>query len=215
MGTLTYSPLSGDWLSGAWGRDSTPTSPARQRLAARFDMSLPANQRKLEVVEELGRLAGDAGLSLIELAIAFVIRHPGVTSAIIGPRTMAQLESQLPAADVTLGDDVLERIDELVAPGVTINPEDNSYGTRSSRRQHVVADSVYPDEEHHHGTATGDQDGQDACRELHRRRLPQPRPQRRRRLACRGPGPLHPRRPHQLALARQRAVPRLAMIRMS
>jgi aryl-alcohol dehydrogenase-like predicted oxidoreductase len=92
-------------------------------------MSLPANQRKLEVVEELGRLAGDAGLSLIELAIAFVIRHPGVTSAIIGPRTMAQLESQLPAADVTLGDDVLERIDELVAPGVTINPEDNSYGT--------------------------------------------------------------------------------------
>ena len=129
MGTLTYSPLSGGWLSGAWGRDSTPTSPARQRLAARFDMSLPANQRKLEVVEELGRLAEGAGPSLIELAIAFVIRHPGVTSAIIGPRTMAQLESQLPAADVTLEDDVLDRIDELVPPGVTIKPEDNSYGT--------------------------------------------------------------------------------------
>ena len=129
MGTLTYSPLSGGWLSGAWGRDSTPTSPPRQRLAARFDMSLPANQRKLEVVEELGRLAEGAGPSLIELAIAFVIRHPGVTSAIIGPRTMAQLESQLPAADVTLEDDVLDRIDELVPPGVTIKPEDNSYGT--------------------------------------------------------------------------------------
>jgi aryl-alcohol dehydrogenase-like predicted oxidoreductase len=129
MGTLTYSPLSGGWLSGTWGRDSAPTSPARRALAARFDMSLPANQRKLEVVGELTRLADDAGLTLIELAIGFVLSHRGVTSAIIGPRTMAQLESQLPAAGVALGDDVLHRIDELVPPGVTINPEDNSYGT--------------------------------------------------------------------------------------
>jgi aryl-alcohol dehydrogenase-like predicted oxidoreductase len=129
MGTLTYSPLSGGWLSGAWSRDASPTSPARKRLAARFDMSLPANQRKLEVVEQLSKLADDAGLTLIELAIAFVINHPAVTSAIIGPRTMEQLESQLPAADVTLSPEILDRIDELVAPGVTINPEDNSYGT--------------------------------------------------------------------------------------
>jgi aryl-alcohol dehydrogenase-like predicted oxidoreductase len=129
MGTLTYSPLSGGWLSGAWGRDSSPTSPVRQRLAARFDMALPENQRKLDVVEELSKLADDAGLTLIELAIGFVINHPGVTSAIIGPRTMEQLESQLPAAGVALDAEVLDRIDELVAPGVTINPEDNSYGT--------------------------------------------------------------------------------------
>jgi aryl-alcohol dehydrogenase-like predicted oxidoreductase len=129
MGTLTYSPLSGGWLSGAWSRDASPTSPARKRLAARFDMSLPANQRKLEVVEQLSTLADDAGLNLIELAIAFVINHPGVTSAIIGPRTMEQLESQLPAADVRLSPEILDRIDEVVAPGVTINPEDNSYGT--------------------------------------------------------------------------------------
>jgi aryl-alcohol dehydrogenase-like predicted oxidoreductase len=129
MGTLTYSPLSGGWLSGAWSRDASPTSPARKRLTARFDMSLPANQRKLEVVEGLSKLADDAGISLIELAIAFVINHPGVTSAIIGPRTMEQLESQLPAADVRLGTDLLDRIDQLVAPGVTINPEDNSYGS--------------------------------------------------------------------------------------
>ena len=128
MGTLTYSPLSGGWLSGTWGRGSSPTSPARGRLAARFDMALPANQRKLEVVEQLTKLADGAGISLIELAIAFVINHPGVTSAIIGPRTMVQLESQPPAADITLSSDVLDRIDELVAPGVTVNPEDNSYG---------------------------------------------------------------------------------------
>jgi aryl-alcohol dehydrogenase-like predicted oxidoreductase len=139
MGTLTYSPLSGGWLSGSWGKDSSPTSPARQRLAARFDMSLPANQRKLEIVEQLAQLADDAGLTLIELAIAFVINHPGVTSAIIGPRTMVQLQSQLPAADVTLSRDVLDRVDQLVAPGVTVNPEDNSYGaaelTAAARRR--------------------------------------------------------------------------------
>lgn len=129
MGTLTYSPLSGGWLSGRWRKDgaSAPTSSARP--TARFDMAQPANQRKLDVVEELFHLAQQAGLTLIELAIAFVIRHPGVTAAIVGPRTMDQLEAYLPAADVTLPTDVLDRIDELVAPGVTINPDDNSYGT--------------------------------------------------------------------------------------
>ena len=91
-------------------------------------MQLLENQRKLDVVEELAQLAEQAGMTLIELAIAFVINHPGVTSAIIGPRTMEQLLSQLPAADVIVSADVLDRIDQLVAPGVTINPEDNSYG---------------------------------------------------------------------------------------
>jgi aryl-alcohol dehydrogenase-like predicted oxidoreductase len=102
MGILTYSPLSGGWLSGNWTADSSPTSPARQRLAARFDMSLPENQRKLEAVEHLAQVAEGAGVSLIELAIAFVVNHPAVTSAIIGPRTMEQLDSQIPAADVAL-----------------------------------------------------------------------------------------------------------------
>jgi aryl-alcohol dehydrogenase-like predicted oxidoreductase len=128
MGILSYSPLSGGWLSGRWRRDavSAPTSAARP--SARFDMSSPANQRKLDVVEELAQLADQAGLPLIQLAIAFVINHPAVTAAIIGPRTMEQLESQLPAAEVTLTADILDRIDQLVAPGVTINPDDNSYG---------------------------------------------------------------------------------------
>jgi len=128
MGILTYSPLSGGWLSGNWTANSSPTSPARQRLAKRFDMSLPENQRKLEVVEQLAQLADDAGLTLIELAIAFVINHPGVTSAIVGPRTMEQLDSQLPAADVVLDTATLDRIDEIVKPGVVLNPADTSYG---------------------------------------------------------------------------------------
>src|SRR4051794_743206 len=132
MGILTYSPLAGGWLSGRYGKDAnaSPASSARARgaLAARFDMSLPENQRKLDAVEQLAKVADDAGLSMIELAIAFVINHPGVTSAIIGPRTMEQLDSQLPAAAVHLDDAVLDRIDEIVKPGVVLTPADTSYG---------------------------------------------------------------------------------------
>ncbi len=89
---------------------------------------MPENQRKLEAVEQLAQVADDAGLSMIELAIAFVVNHPAVTSAIIGPRTMEQLDSQLPAAGVTLDATVLDRIDEIVKPGVNLNPADTSYG---------------------------------------------------------------------------------------
>ena len=128
MGILTYSPLAGGWLSGGWTADSSPTSPARKRLAARYDMELPENQRKLRAVEQLAEVARDAGLSMIELAIAFVTGHPGVTSAIIGPRTAEQLDSQLPAADAVLDAATLDRIDAIVAPGVTVNPADTSYG---------------------------------------------------------------------------------------
>jgi aryl-alcohol dehydrogenase-like predicted oxidoreductase len=139
MGTLTYSPLAGGWLSGKWRKDTVPTPASAARPSARFDMTSPVNQQKLEIVDTLGQVADEAGISLIELAIAFVINHPGVTSAIIGPRTMQQLVSQLPAADVTLPVEVLDRIDEVVAPGVTLNPDDNSYGsgelTASARRR--------------------------------------------------------------------------------
>jgi aryl-alcohol dehydrogenase-like predicted oxidoreductase len=130
MGVISYSPLAGGWLSGRYRKDSEvqgPMSPARQRLANRFDMSLAVNQHKLDAAEQLAQLADEAGLTLIELAIAFVLRHPAVTAAIIGPRTMGHLESQLNAADVELSDDVLDRIDEIVAPGTTINPADNGW----------------------------------------------------------------------------------------
>jgi aryl-alcohol dehydrogenase-like predicted oxidoreductase len=78
-------------------------------------------------------------MTMIELALAWAINHPGVTSAIIGPRTMEQLESQLPSVHVTLDTAILDRVDELVAPGVTLNADDNSYGaaelTASARRR--------------------------------------------------------------------------------
>jgi aryl-alcohol dehydrogenase-like predicted oxidoreductase len=128
MGVIPWSPLASGWLSGRYRKGQEPPRSTRaERLPRRFDLSLPANQRKLEIADTLATLADEAGHTLIEMAIAFVIRHPAVTAAIIGPRTMEQLESQLPAADVTLADDVLDRIDELVPPGTNVNPEDTGW----------------------------------------------------------------------------------------
>jgi aryl-alcohol dehydrogenase-like predicted oxidoreductase len=128
MGVISWSPLGGGWLSGRYRKDSQlqgPMSPAR--LVNRFDMSLEANQRKLDAAEQLAELADAAGMTLIEMALAFVLRHPAVTSAIIGPRTMEHLESQLTATDIELSDDVLDRIDQIVEPGVNINPADGGW----------------------------------------------------------------------------------------
>src|SRR4051794_827002 len=128
MGVIPWSPLAGGWLSGRWraGREA-PQSTRAERLPGRFDLSIPANARKLEAVEALAQLGEEAGLTLIQLALAFVLRHPAVTAPIIGPRTMEHLESQLAALDVTLGDDVLDRIDAIVPPGVDFNPADAGY----------------------------------------------------------------------------------------
>jgi aryl-alcohol dehydrogenase-like predicted oxidoreductase len=125
MGVITWSPLAGGWLTGQYraGRE-VPQSRRAMLLPARYDMALEANQRKLVATDQFALLAAEAGLSLIELSLGFIRRHPAVTSVIIGPRTMEHLESQLPAADVTLPDDVLDRIDEIVPPGVTLNPDD-------------------------------------------------------------------------------------------
>jgi aryl-alcohol dehydrogenase-like predicted oxidoreductase len=128
MGVIPWSPLAGGWLSGRYRKDTEiPVSNRAQRIPARYDMSDPGNQRKLDAADALARLADDAGVTLIEMALAFVIRHPAVTAAIIGPRTMEHLESQLPAADVELSDDVLDRIDEIVPPGINVNPVDGGW----------------------------------------------------------------------------------------
>ncbi len=122
MGVLAWGPLNGGWLSGRWRAGATHMENSRSgAIAIRYDLSVPDNQRKLAIVEELALLAEKAGISLIHLAIAFVIRHPAITAAIIGPRTMAHLESYLGATDVVLDDDVLDRIDELVPPGSDVS----------------------------------------------------------------------------------------------
>jgi aryl-alcohol dehydrogenase-like predicted oxidoreductase len=125
MGVIPWSPLSGGWLSGRWRKgQEAPTSSRAGRLPHRFDLSIPDNQRKLDAVEQFALLAEENGLSLIHLALAFVLRHPAVTAPIIGPRTMEQLESQLGAAEVELSDEILDRIDEIVPPGTNVNPRD-------------------------------------------------------------------------------------------
>jgi aryl-alcohol dehydrogenase-like predicted oxidoreductase len=126
MGAIVWSPLDGGWLSGKWRRGADDLASRRSaRVPDRYDLSTPENQRKLDAADALAHVAEDAGLTLIELALAFVLRHPAVTSAIIGPRTMEHLESQLGAADVELSDEVLDRVDAIVPPGVNINPADS------------------------------------------------------------------------------------------
>jgi aryl-alcohol dehydrogenase-like predicted oxidoreductase len=146
MGVIPWSPLAGGWLTGRWRKgveSTTPTSHARQRLVERYDLSLPSVQRKLEATESLAQLAEQSGIPLVEMAMAFVLGHPAVTAAIIGPRTIEQLESLLPTADVKLPSDVLDRIDEIVAPGTNVNPADGGWASpalepRALRRSGAV-----------------------------------------------------------------------------
>jgi aryl-alcohol dehydrogenase-like predicted oxidoreductase len=128
IGVIPWSPLAGGWLSGRYRKGAElPTSTRADRLPARYDLSLPGNQRKFEAADALGALSDEAGIPLIEIAIAFVLNHPGVTSAIIGPRTMEHLESQLPAAGRTLSPELLDRIDEIVPPATNFNYADAGY----------------------------------------------------------------------------------------
>ena len=141
MGVIPWSPLAGGWLTGRWRKGQEPPASTRaQRLPQRYDLSLPANQRKLEAADALAQLAEQAGITLIHLALAFVLNHPAVSAAIIGPRTMEQLESQLGAVDVTLDAALLDRIDEIVPPGQNFSLADAGWtppalGDASLRRR--------------------------------------------------------------------------------
>jgi aryl-alcohol dehydrogenase-like predicted oxidoreductase len=128
MGVLPWSPLAGGWLSGRYRKGAeTPASQRATRMPGRYDLAEPGNQRKLDAADALAKLADEVGISLIHLALAFVLAHPAVTAPIIGPRTMDHLESQLGAVEVTLSSDVLDRIDEIVPPGVTLSRFDAGY----------------------------------------------------------------------------------------
>jgi aryl-alcohol dehydrogenase-like predicted oxidoreductase len=142
LGVLSWSPLAGGWLSGAFhARGGVPDNDARaqraRRMPARFDLTTPANRAKLEAVEAFAELADERGTTLPRLALAFVLQAPAVTSAIIGPRTIEQLTSLLDAATLELDEAVLDRIDEIVLPGTTVNPADDDHlapiGLRDTR----------------------------------------------------------------------------------
>lgn len=120
LGVMVWSPLASGWLTGAVHRDQEVTTNRASFMPQRFDLTDPANQSRMDAVERLAALADQAGLTLIQLALGFVTAHPGVTSALIGPRTPDHLASQLAAAETVLTGDVLDAIDTIVAPGTDL-----------------------------------------------------------------------------------------------
>ena len=132
MGVIAWSPLGGGWLSGRWrlGVEDL-TSRRASRIPDRYDMDKPENQAKLRAADALAVLAEKNGISLIHMALAFVMTHPAVTSAIIGPRTAEHLEGQLGAVDVSLSDELLDAVDAVVAPGTNFSYFDAGYAPPS------------------------------------------------------------------------------------
>ena len=124
MGVLAWSPLASGWLSGAVRAGRQISTNRATVVPQRFDLDIPANRARLDAVEKLAKIAEQAELSLIQLALGFVTTHPAVTSALIGPRTLEHLRSQLEAADTVLPADVLDEIDAVVAPGTDLAPDE-------------------------------------------------------------------------------------------
>jgi aryl-alcohol dehydrogenase-like predicted oxidoreductase len=135
MGVIVWSPLAGGWLAGKYRRGEEPAEDSRAAryrrighpVAARFDLSRPGNQRKLDLVEDLAIVADKAGLRLPHMAVAFTLAHPAVTSTIIGPRTPEQLADLLAAADARLDADTLDAIDQIAPPGTVLEPADRGW----------------------------------------------------------------------------------------
>lgn len=129
MGVLTWSPLASSFLSGKYRKgQAVDLTQGRARLwPSRFDPADPRNDAKYDAVEELVKLAADVGATLPQLAIAFTVAHPAVTSVIVGPRTMAHLEDVLAGAELVLDDETLDRIDEIVAPGTNVYQPDGAW----------------------------------------------------------------------------------------
>lgn len=140
MGVVVWSPLSQGWLTGKWRHGQKPNDTQRQNLQPHlYQMDRPDNQRKLDLIDQLDIIANDAGISLMHMAIAFVCAHPAVTSAILGPRTLNQLEGLLEGADVELTGETLDAIDALIPPGANISHDDDGYvapeiGNKALRR---------------------------------------------------------------------------------
>jgi aryl-alcohol dehydrogenase-like predicted oxidoreductase len=122
MGTLVWSPLGQGLLTGRYRTAQETKTHRSGGMPQHFN-----DERKLVVVEQLIPLADEAGLPMTHLAMAFAIAHPGVTSAILGPRTMEQLDDLLAGAGVTLDQEVLDRIDEIAPPGTDAGPNDVAY----------------------------------------------------------------------------------------
>jgi aryl-alcohol dehydrogenase-like predicted oxidoreductase len=123
MGVMVWSPLAKGMLTGRYRKGQPLPDSLRVKLLAK-QMS---DERRLDAVEQLILVAENAGLSLTHMAMAFAVAHPSVTSAIIGPRTMEQLDDLLAGVEVALGDDVLDQIDKIVPPGTDVGLDAAAY----------------------------------------------------------------------------------------
>ncbi|MDR3372720.1 MAG: aldo/keto reductase [Ancalomicrobiaceae bacterium] len=139
MGVMVWSPLAMGALTGRYRKGE----PLPDSLRAKYFPGQMGDERRLEAVEQLMPIAAEAGLSLTHLAMAFAIAHPGVTSAILGPRTMEQFDDLIAGVGVALSDDILDRIDAIVPPGTDVGPLQAAYLppalTESGLRRRPVA----------------------------------------------------------------------------
>ncbi|WP_432843964.1 aldo/keto reductase [Dactylosporangium sp. CA-092794] len=132
VGVLAYGPLAAGWLSGRYRVGGEQPESARAGLIpGRFDIGLERNRRKLAAADALAALAERHGLTLVDLALAFALNHPAVSSVIIGPRTFEHLEAYRKAATIELDDEILDRVDEIVAPGTHFVERDTGRDTPS------------------------------------------------------------------------------------
>ncbi|MCY0922674.1 MULTISPECIES: aldo/keto reductase [unclassified Streptomyces] len=126
LGVLVWSPLASGWLTGAVREGREVTTSRSAFMPQRFDVSVPENRAKMDAIEKLAVLADESGITMIQMALGFVTAHPLVTSALIGPRTMEHLHSQLAAADTILPAEILDAIDAIVSPGVDLAPQEKN-----------------------------------------------------------------------------------------
>ena len=126
LGVLVWAPLNGGWLTGKYRRDVAPPAGSRADYAGEH---MTANDAKHDAVDALRAVAAEAGLSLTHLALAWVLEHPAVTTAIIGPKTPAQLADLVSLGDARLDADTLDRIDAIVAPGADLAAADAGWVT--------------------------------------------------------------------------------------
>ncbi|MGH9222932.1 MAG: aldo/keto reductase, partial [Acidimicrobiales bacterium] len=136
MGAIAWAPLARGWLTGKYRRGQEPPPGSRMtrgRAPESFTLDRPENQAKLDAVEELLKVASDAGMPMAHLAVAFVLSHPAITAAIVGARTPEQLGDLvvMAAEDLRLDDSILDRIDEIAPPGRNVNPADGGYTSQA------------------------------------------------------------------------------------
>jgi aryl-alcohol dehydrogenase-like predicted oxidoreductase len=140
MGAMVWSPLAKGMLTGRYRKGQ----PLPESLRVKVFREQMSDERNLDAVERLLPITEAAGLSLTHMAMAFAVAHPGVTSAILGPRTMQQLDDLLAGADVVLGDEILDQIDAVVPPGTDTGPMGALYAppavTQAGLRRRPVAE---------------------------------------------------------------------------